>query len=53
MSGKIEVLEDGTELHYTEDGRPWYWVPPQEVKLMKEVNEKWEKELAQILWGKR
>lgn len=52
MSEK-KVLVDGTEVHFTKDGKPWYWVPRSQVEALKKLEEEWEKRQMEILWGKK
>lgn len=52
MSAK-KVLEDGSEVHYTSDGKPWYWVPTGQIELIKKLDEEWQKKQMEWMWGKK
>lgn len=52
MSRK-EVLEDGGEIHYTKEGKFWYFVPAYELEILKKLDEQYEKELLKVMWGRK
>jgi hypothetical protein len=52
MMGTKKILEDGSEIHYTDKGEFWYFIPKEQLDILKELNKEREKKLAEILWGK-